>query len=281
MLYCRKLGEIGNCFLDMETRNMRKRFTLIELLVVIAIIAILAAILLPVLRSAKEQGMSASCLGNLKDLSGSMVHYAADSDDNMPLGSAGQYYGWTAENGNIRWAYTMWASKHLGGLRTVYCPSARQVITASRCNPDVYSSFAHPKSLDKQRMTQSQYVFYGYNFTYLGGGISPTSDAEGGYRFNGKTFKLGAGRNASKKIALADAYRNSNGQAAEGPYWGDFSIACVSNPATAASQRIHECHNGAANVMFLDFHVEKVKNAQSELQQNSGDHRKDYWNPMK
>ena len=268
------------CFQDMEPRNMRKKFTLIELLVVIAIIAILAAMLLPALKSARERGLSASCISNLKDLGKAMANYASDANDNMPLGSAGQYYGWAAENGNIRWAYTMYASGHLAGRRTVYCLSAQRIITANRCDPDAYGSFAHPTSTENQIKNQSQYVLYGYNYMYLGGG-NGTGDAETGYQFNRKTFKLGAGRNAGKKIVLADAYRDSNGQAAEGPYWGDFSIACVSNPASAASQRIHECHNGAANVMFLDFHAEAVKNAQSELQQDSGDHRKVCWNPMK
>lgn len=64
--------------------DVRGAFTLIELLAVIAVIAILTAILIPVLGSAREQARMAACSSNLRQLGIGVQLYAAEHADTTP-----------------------------------------------------------------------------------------------------------------------------------------------------------------------------------------------------
>jgi prepilin-type N-terminal cleavage/methylation domain-containing protein/prepilin-type processing-associated H-X9-DG protein len=121
----------------MQTR--RSGFTLVELLVVIAIIAILAALLLPVLARAKAQASRAQCLSQLKQIGIAFHSYAHDHNDLLPmkvpisLGGSLEYAETNRSDPNFYCAFCHFRglSNYLADPRLLVCPMDRRATAAT------------------------------------------------------------------------------------------------------------------------------------------------------
>lgn len=111
-------------------------FTLIELLVVIAIIAILAAILFPVLSQARTAAKKAQCMSNMRQIGMAMRMYADDWDGGMPETNHSPFAA------NRSWVFSL--AQYLGNTDQIrVCP-------------------ADPKGQERIRNGGTSYIMNGY-----------------------------------------------------------------------------------------------------------------------
>ena len=107
----------------------KARFTLIELLVVIAIIAILAAILLPALNSARERGRVASCINNMKQCITASAMYTDDHNGNLLIkygdgnGSPSVFLLYCMVNGSQLASNGVTLAPRLPNFSVIVCPN--------------------------------------------------------------------------------------------------------------------------------------------------------------
>ncbi len=79
----------------MNSIHAKKRFTILELLLVISVIVILASLLMPALRNAKEKAKQSFCAGNLKQLNVAFTLYYGEYSDWVPIHEiVGMNYRW-------------------------------------------------------------------------------------------------------------------------------------------------------------------------------------------
>ncbi len=96
-------------------KTCRHKFTLIELLVVIAIIAILAAMLLPALNSARDKGKRAACISNLKQVGSGYSLYANDYNGYGPISYTNNFFNnWSTAHSLYESGY--WLKVTPGGM---------------------------------------------------------------------------------------------------------------------------------------------------------------------
>ncbi|MBE6356496.1 MAG: DUF1559 domain-containing protein [Lentisphaerae bacterium] len=214
----------------------KSAFTLIELLVVIAIIAILAAILLPALNSARERGRSASCINNLKQFGTAFDVYTDANDSYYPCFHTINR-GFDFNNGsgvNKTWYYALFSVGVLDAQNFV-CPTMPHM----------------PDYLPYKGSAPTTRSHYGYNGKWIG----QLWRGSGGEFGSTKRSKI---RFASMVYILMDSYTTQSGVPVRQVGCNQvFPYKTTDGGGSSSdSGQAHSRHNGHVNILFGDGHVE-------------------------
>ena len=233
----------------------RPGFTLVELLVVIGIIALLVAILLPALCRARQAGLRLACAANLRSQGQAMVMYVADN----------RYYtGHCASKGSITFA--VWPTrlrKYTRGRGVFYCPAQEPGFQWQRVIGTPGANYAAQQEVDRygyelgELLLNVERVPFSYGINDWGSvNVHNPQLGLGAHVDNPWCSELKASkvRRPSSMIAIADNSCDTS--------W-DYNIGPHDNGSPSRTEYPGKIHNGGANVLFCDGHVEWY--AQKEL----------------
>lgn len=207
-------------------------FTLVEMLVVIAIIAILAAMLLPALRSAVASSRAIVCSSNLRQTGMGMNQYSSDFHGYfVPTMFSGVSH--FTEN----WGHILIRNSYLNNPALLSCPGAEGL-----------------KYLDEilapdRAAWRFKHTHFGYN-DYLGLGLPGSW-----YTYT----RLSSVAQPSATIVLGDSIDYSETP----PFATIFRLEF-----NGANWELHSRHNGGANILWVDSHVSWHENASAKYQDN-------------
>lgn len=243
---------------------MRRRgFTLIELLVVISIIAILMAVLLPALSTAKKIASAAVCLGNLRSLSTGWVMYADDNDGLLMCNGACYE---TVDDGTP-WVH---APRDVTGT-ALGMPAPATVIDEDRFRgiragtmwPYVGDVDVYRCPGDNRRSTREppRDCFRSYSVSYAFGTLRDQDlTPRGGYRYYRRMTEIKAATRFY--VFVEEEHNGSRYGENEGGWHLPFQSGLnrLANPANwSFYDPLASYHNKSSTFGFADGHAERVK----------------------
>jgi prepilin-type N-terminal cleavage/methylation domain-containing protein len=174
-------------------RRVSRGFTLVELLVVIGIIALLISILMPALSRAREQANQVKCLSNVRQIGTALYMYANDNRGFYPFGARGDVVAMED------WIYWQ-PSNPRGTTNTVdQSPIAKYI---GNFSPELLRCPSDPIDTHKKWFNGESYDYsYTMNEYFESNAMrSPAMWPQ----YGGRLVKLGAIKNASNKVLVAE-----------------------------------------------------------------------------
>lgn len=252
-------------------------FTLVELLVVIAVIALLMSILMPVLRSARDQAMRIICKSREKNILIGMTVYADTHSNMIPRGT-----------GAWPWDIAKDTSRELLKNMGVDVSSFRRLDNnpappGPHYVPMQYAPYFYcPSNIVQKRMMETNWLFTpsgnhyapgyrvaGYVFMWFAptnsNGVRPILGSKGPEDSTIDPSKKWVDRTdipqASERELVADSILSNPAAAGtperiQYPYGNFGKVTSGGNPIDASSHLITDAKVAGGNIGFTDGHVE-------------------------
>ncbi|EIQ01957.1 prepilin-type N-terminal cleavage/methylation domain-containing protein [Opitutaceae bacterium TAV1] len=208
-------------------------FTLIELLTVIAIIGILAAIIIPTVGKVRSMARATQCASNLRQLGVAASLYAGDNKDEVVYAN---YYSETS---------TRWCDKLAPYVNVTFPDNA--TLNAGDILPA--SVFRCPSAQEPARSGNKSHYGKNWFINSAKGDPNEKNSARVGHRHANIDTP-------SRYFFIADATTRSDG-------YSNWRIGDFNKPREYLE---FNRHSGRCNILFMDSHVESLR--ESQITQN-------------